>query len=201
MPIKGEASSSCFSPPDIPEYAMQTPRQKIVFRRLDGILLLDKPQGLSSNAALQLARRLFRAEKGGHTGSLDPLATGLLPLCFGEATKIAGLLLGSAKAYEAGIRLGVVTDTDDADGRPAEIHAQRQFRPPRPLPGFNDRRPLDDATRRSIHQPERHLRHRFALDLRRHTRDGDTELSAGREVNVVATDAVPRQQLQLGQAL
>lgn len=96
---------------------MQTPRQKIVFRRLDGILLLDKPQGMSSNAALQIARRLFRAEKGGHTGSLDPLATGLLPLCFGEATKIAGLLLGSAKAYEAGIRLGVVTDTDDADGQ------------------------------------------------------------------------------------
>lgn len=96
---------------------MQTPRPKTVFRRLDGILLLDKLQGMSSNAALQLARRLFRAEKGGHTGSLDPLATGLLPLCFGEATKIAGLLLGSAKAYEAGIRLGATTDTDDADGQ------------------------------------------------------------------------------------
>jgi hypothetical protein len=66
---------------------------RIQFRRLDGILLLDKSTGMSSNAALQVARRLFRAEKGGHTGSLDPLATGLLPLCFGEATKIAGLLL------------------------------------------------------------------------------------------------------------
>ena len=63
-------------------------------RPLDGILLLDKPPGLSSNQALQRARHLFRAEKGGHTGSLDPLATGLLPLCFGEATKVAGLLLG-----------------------------------------------------------------------------------------------------------
>ncbi len=93
-------------------------RPKIRFRPLDGILLLDKPAGMSSNAALQAARRLFRAEKGGHTGSLDPLATGLLPLCFGEATKLAGLLLGSDKAYEAGIVLGTTTDTDDADGQP-----------------------------------------------------------------------------------
>ena len=89
---------------------------RTIFRRLDGLLLLDKPTGPSSNQALQAARRLFRAEKGGHTGALDPLATGLLPLCFGEATKIAGLLLGSRKAYEAGIALGTVTDTDDADG-------------------------------------------------------------------------------------
>jgi tRNA pseudouridine55 synthase len=89
---------------------------RITFRRLDGILLLDKPTGMSSNAALQVARRLFRAEKGGHTGSLDPLATGLLPLCFGEATKIAGLLLGSAKAYDAEVVLGQTTDTDDSDG-------------------------------------------------------------------------------------
>ncbi len=86
------------------------------FRPLDGLLLLDKPPGMSSNAALQAARRLFRAEKGGHTGSLDPLATGLLPLCFGEATKIAGLLLGSRKAYETVAVLGATTDTDDADG-------------------------------------------------------------------------------------
>lgn len=89
---------------------------RITFRPLDGILLLDKPTGMSSNAALQIARRLYRAEKGGHTGSLDPLATGLLPLCFGEATKIAGLLLGSAKAYDAEVVLGQTTDTDDSDG-------------------------------------------------------------------------------------
>lgn len=87
------------------------------FRPLDGLLLLDKPAGLSSNAALQRVRRRYRAEKAGHTGSLDPLATGLLPICFGEATKIAGLLLGARKAYETVARLGVVTDTDDADGR------------------------------------------------------------------------------------
>ena len=93
-------------------------KPKTRFRPLDGILLLDKPQGLSSNQALQQARHLFRAEKGGHTGSLDPLATGLLPLCFGEATKIAGLLLGSAKAYETTAVLGLTTDSDDADGVP-----------------------------------------------------------------------------------
>ncbi len=95
----------------------QTRRPRTVFRRLDGILLLDKPQGLSSNQALQRVRHLFRAEKGGHTGSLDPLATGLLPVCFGEATKIAGGLLGARKAYETVARLGVVTDSDDADGQ------------------------------------------------------------------------------------
>ena len=89
---------------------------KTVFRPLDGILLLDKPAGYSSNQALQDVRRLLRAEKGGHTGALDPLATGLLPLCFGETTKIAGLLLGGRKAYRARIRLGTSTDTDDSDG-------------------------------------------------------------------------------------
>ncbi len=89
---------------------------KTVFRPLDGILLLDKPAGYSSNQALQDVRRLYRAEKGGHTGALDPLATGLLPLCFGETTKIAGLLLGGRKAYRARIRLGTSTDTDDSDG-------------------------------------------------------------------------------------
>jgi tRNA pseudouridine55 synthase len=91
---------------------------KKTFRKLDGILLLDKPQGLSSNQALQRVRHLFRAEKAGHTGSLDPLATGLLPVCFGEATKIAGNLLGSRKAYDTVARLGIVTDTDDAEGQP-----------------------------------------------------------------------------------
>ena len=91
---------------------------KTKFRKLDGILLLDKPQGLSSNQALQRVRHLFRADKGGHTGSLDPLATGLLPVCFGEATKIAGGLLGARKAYETVARLGITTDTDDAEGQP-----------------------------------------------------------------------------------
>lgn len=91
-------------------------KPRTVFRPLHGIVLLDKPQGLSSNQALQRVRHLFRAEKGGHTGALDPLATGLLPLCLGEATKIAGLLLGAYKAYETVAVLGTTTDTDDADG-------------------------------------------------------------------------------------
>jgi len=91
---------------------------KTIFRKLDGILLLDKPRGLSSNQALQRVRHLFRADKAGHTGSLDPLATGLLPVCFGEATKIAGGLLGARKAYDTVARLGITTDTDDAEGQP-----------------------------------------------------------------------------------
>jgi tRNA pseudouridine55 synthase len=86
------------------------------WRDVHGILLLDKPEGISSNQALQKARFLFSAAKGGHTGSLDPLATGLLPLCFGEATKIAGLLLGASKAYETECLLGVSTDSADAKG-------------------------------------------------------------------------------------
>jgi len=79
-------------------------------------LLLDKPKGLSSNVALQRARHLFRAEKAGHTGTLDPEATGLLPLCFGEATKFSSYLLDAPKGYEATLCLGEVSDTGDAEG-------------------------------------------------------------------------------------
>jgi tRNA pseudouridine55 synthase len=85
-------------------------------RGIDGVLLLDKPKGLSSNAALQRAKRLYRAQKAGHTGTLDPLATGLLPICFGEATKFAHLLLDADKTYVATLRLGVTTTTGDAEG-------------------------------------------------------------------------------------
>ena len=85
-------------------------------RDLHGIVLLDKPLGLSSNQALQTVRRLLRAAKGGHTGALDPLATGLLPLCFGEATKLAGTLLGARKAYLADCQLGITTDSGDSEG-------------------------------------------------------------------------------------
>ena len=95
----------------------QEVRPKKVWRKVDGVLLLDKPLGLSSNDALQKARRLFSAAKGGHTGTLDPLATGLLPLCFGEATKFSADLLDADKTYEAEIRLGVTTDSGDAEGR------------------------------------------------------------------------------------
>ncbi len=85
-------------------------------RPIDGILLLDKPLGLSSNAALQRAKRLFQAEKAGHTGSLDPLATGLLPVCFGEATKASAYLLDADKRYRVCVRLGRQTSTGDAEG-------------------------------------------------------------------------------------
>jgi tRNA pseudouridine55 synthase len=83
---------------------------------VDGILLLDKPEGLSSNQALQRVRRAFGAAKAGHTGSLDPLATGMLPCCLGEATKVAGYLLGARKAYAARVRLGTTTTTGDREG-------------------------------------------------------------------------------------
>lgn len=83
---------------------------------MHGILLLDKPQGLTSNQALQQAKRLLGARKAGHTGSLDPMASGLLPLCFGEATKISPFLLGSDKRYLVTARLGAATTTGDAEG-------------------------------------------------------------------------------------
>ena len=89
---------------------------KKTWKRVDGVLLLDKPIGFSSNDALQKVRRLFSAAKGGHTGTLDPLATGLLPLCFGEATKFSADLLGADKTYEAVLKLGATTDTGDAEG-------------------------------------------------------------------------------------
>jgi len=86
------------------------------WRELDGIVLLDKPMGMGSTPALQRVRRLLRAAKAGHAGTLDPMATGMLPLCFGQATKACGQLLGSAKAYRARLVLGSATDTGDADG-------------------------------------------------------------------------------------
>lgn len=89
---------------------------KRIKRPLDGVLLLDKPAGLSSNQALQQARRLYQAAKAGHTGSLDPFATGLLPLCFGEATKFSHYLLDADKAYRATLRLGAVSTTGDTEG-------------------------------------------------------------------------------------
>lgn len=89
---------------------------KRAWKQVDGVLLLDKPIGLTSNDALQKVRRLFSAAKGGHTGTLDPLATGLLPLCFGEATKFSADLLDANKTYEAELKLGVTTDSGDAEG-------------------------------------------------------------------------------------
>lgn len=98
-------------------------------RKVDGVLLLDKPAGLTSNAALQKAKRLYRAEKAGHTGTLDPFATGLLPLCLGEATKFSQFLLDADKVYRAEVKLGMRTSSGDRDGeiiatRPVEVSEQ-----------------------------------------------------------------------------
>lgn len=99
---------------------MRSASGKVVSDPIDGVLLLDKPVGLSSNAALQRAKRLYRAEKAGHTGTLDPLASGLLPLCFGEATKFAQHLLDAPKRYTATVRFGTTTTTGDAEGEVIE---------------------------------------------------------------------------------
>ncbi len=100
-------------------------------REVSGILLLDKPVGMTSNHALQAVKRLYRARKAGHTGSLDPLATGLLPLCLGEATKISAYLLDADKRYWVRVRLGTVTTTGDAEGEVVET---------RPVVGIDETR-------------------------------------------------------------
>ena len=89
-------------------------------RLINGILILDKPTGMSSNHALQRVKRMFGARKAGHTGSLDPLATGLLPICLGEATKFSQFLLDADKRYQTTAQLGVRTDSSDADGKVVE---------------------------------------------------------------------------------
>src|SRR5579862_8629611 len=103
---------------------------KPILKKIDGILLLDKPLNMTSNGALQRIKRLFGAKKAGHTGSLDPLATGMLPICFGEATKISQFLLESDKHYEVHAQLGVRTTTADAEG---EVVSER------PVPTFDER--------------------------------------------------------------
>ena len=101
---------------------MNAPRTRVQRRPVHGVLLLDKPLGLSSNDALQKAKWLLRAEKAGHTGTLDPLATGVLPLCFGAATKFSQIHLDANKTYEAIVRFGIKTSTGDAEG---EVIAER----------------------------------------------------------------------------
>mgnify|MGYP001099324645 CR=1 FL=1 len=84
--------------------------------KINGILLLDKPSGITSNKALQLTKNIFKAEKAGHTGSLDPIATGLLPICFGQATKVSKYLIESSKTYCVTAKLGIKTTTGDSEG-------------------------------------------------------------------------------------
>jgi tRNA pseudouridine55 synthase len=92
-------------------------------RQLAGIVLVDKPQGLTSNRILQKTKRLFQARKAGHTGTLDPMATGMLPICFGAATKVSGMMLESSKRYRVTARFGSATDTGDATGTVIERNA------------------------------------------------------------------------------
>lgn len=101
------------------------PRARVARRPVHGVLLLDKPLGWSSNDALQKAKWLLRAEKAGHTGTLDPLATGVLPLCFGAATKFSQIQLDADKTYEAILCLGVKTSTGDAEGEVLQTRAVR----------------------------------------------------------------------------
>lgn len=116
-----------------------TARTRIEWRRVDGVLLLDKSRGMSSNAALQAVRRLYRAERAGHGGTLDPLATGLLPVLFGEATKFGIALLGGDKRYRAEVAFGARTTTGDAEGEVVET-----------APVRFDRAELDAAARRCV---------------------------------------------------
>jgi tRNA pseudouridine55 synthase len=155
------------------------------YRRLDGVLLLDKARGVSSNAALQDVKRLFNARKAGHTGTLDPLATGLLPLCFGEATKFSHALFEADKRYVATLALGVRTDTGDAEGRvvlerPVGVTAQQvqavladftgwiEQVPPMHSALKRDGRPLYELARRGL-EVERAPRrvHIHAIELTR----------------------------------
>src|SRR5262245_16917438 len=108
-------------------------------RRIDGVLLLDKPAGLTSNAALMRVKRLYNAEKAGHTGTLDPLASGLLPICLGSATRFAQFLLDAPKRYVATVRFGITTTTLDAEGVVAQT---------RPVSFTRDA--LDDTLRRFV---------------------------------------------------
>jgi tRNA pseudouridine55 synthase len=116
-PPKGGAPSGPAEP--VP----RRPLSRLPRRALHGVLLLDKPLGLTSNDALQKVKRLYRAEKAGHTGTLDPLATGLLPLCFGAATKFSQVSLDADKTYRATLRLGQRTSTGDAEGPVVEERA------------------------------------------------------------------------------
>ena len=116
MNAAGQSSGSNEAP------RSRVPRVRVQRRPMHGVLLLDKPIGLSSNDALQKAKWLLRAEKAGHTGTLDPLATGVLPLCFGAATKFSQLHLDADKTYETTVRLGVKTSTADAEG---EVMSER----------------------------------------------------------------------------
>ncbi len=173
------------------------------------MILLDKPRGISSNAALQRVRRLFNAAKGGHTGTLDPLASGLLPLCLGEATKFSQTLLDADKAYEAQLRLGVRTSTGDAEGevletRPVGVATDEVLEACKRFVGEIEQippmhsalkvagRPLYDYAREGVtleRKPRRvHIRRIELLGFDRDTARISVECSKGTYIRVLAED-------------
>jgi len=179
-------------------------------RPVSGVLLLDKPVGWTSNAALQAVKRLYQAQKAGHTGSLDPLASGLLPICLGEATKLSGLLLNADKAYRFTCRLGVTTTTGDAEGeilatRPVGLLNQEQVEaalrrftgviqqtPPMYSAVKRDGQPLYKLARQGI-EVERAPREVTIHELRRLRLDGaelecELRCSKGTYVRTLAAD-------------
>jgi tRNA pseudouridine55 synthase len=186
--------------------AVERPR----WREVDGVVLLDKPVGPGSTTALQRVRRLLRAAKAGHAGTLDPMASGMLPLCFGQATKACGVLLGSTKGYRARLRLGAATDTGDAEGRvirnsavpvldaagvasvlAAKVGRQEQ-RPPMYSALKHQGRPLYEMARRGevVDRPPRPVTiHRLQLlDLQEESLDFEVVCSKGTYVRVLGEE-------------
>lgn len=177
--------------------------------RIDGVLLLDKPAGVTSNRALQVARRLLNAAKAGHTGTLDPMATGLLPLTFGEATKFSADLLDADKSYRATLKLGVTTTTGDAEGEEtattavtvddaaveaalARFTGRIEQVPPMHSALKREGRPLYELARAGV-EVERAPRSVEIRALRRVQREGDVlvldvDCSKGTYVRVLAED-------------
>lgn len=189
---------------------MTTKNQKISRRHISGVFLLNKPLGLSSNAALQKVRWLYRAQKAGHTGALDPLATGLLPVCLGEATKFSHYLLDSTKRYQTTVRLGQTTTTGDVEGdilqeRPVPVLTEElieqtleKFRgdiqqvPPMYSALKKEGRPLYELARKGIEiEREARLVTIYALELVEFTENSitlDVTCSKGTYIRVLGED-------------
>lgn len=189
---------------------MKKSSPKIQRRQISGVFLLNKPLGISSNGALQKVRWLFRAQKAGHTGALDPLASGLLPICLGEATKFSHYLLDSTKRYQTTIKLGNSTTTGDVEG---EIFLEKEVPelteekilealtkftgdilqvPPMYSALKKDGRPLYELARQGI-EIEREARpiHIFAIELLSYTHDSitlDITCSKGTYIRVLGED-------------
>jgi tRNA pseudouridine55 synthase len=148
------------------------------WRPINGVLLFDKPLEISSNTAMQKVRRIFRAEKAGHTGTLDPLATGLLPVCFGEATKYSMGLLDSDKTYIADLKLGEVTTTGDAEG---EIISRNQVS----INESDIRSALDSMKGEIMQTPPMHSALKYkGKPLYEYIRNGETIERQSRKVHI-----------------